>query len=137
MTEGVSLAEALSGPPTFERCDGGIGRLTFPLNDCSPNAYLHIPCADKEFAERVVRILALTITSSPDYVSGRGHICAIPHERRGCAFCERDRLKERLRGIQRTLEALTEGAPSRESGRYVEIRIASTLLQQMAEECAA
>lgn len=67
MTKEVSLAEALSGPPIFERGSNGIGRLKFPLSDRAAYAHLHIPCADEQFAQRIERILGVTLTASPDY----------------------------------------------------------------------
>lgn len=56
----LTLAAALAGPPTFY--DAGpykIGSLSFPLSTGSAKyKALHVPCADPEFAKRVVRLLS-------------------------------------------------------------------------------
>jgi len=65
--------------------------------------------------------------------------CREEHDKCQAGFDEavalRVQYERRLHGIQRTLLALCEGAPEIGSGQYVEVRISSNLLRQMAEEC--
>lgn len=53
---------------------------------------------------------------SAEIEEGRGHLCAIPHERRGCAMCERDQLKARVQELEafirrEAVAALCEDCP--------------------------